>query len=131
MVSCSYFLVLSTFARFAFLTFLLERLACFCCPSCSIQLLLVLVLDGIETERSSIFQECSWGIGPRSSPCEIAWRLNHVHSWTKGCNLGHIAFCVALFFATCFKTFMLQTPATCFKFTKTASSSHLLKLPSF
>jgi hypothetical protein len=77
-------------------------------------LLLVLVLEGIEAERSSIFQECSEGIDSRGSPCGIAWRLNDVHSWKEGCNHSHIAFSVALFFACvpssakCFKTFMLS-----------------------
>ena len=52
---------------------------CFCCLSCSKQLLLMLVLEGIEAERSSIFQERSEGIDPR----KLAWRLNHAHSWKE------------------------------------------------
>ena len=67
------------------------------------------VLDGIKIKRSTIFEECSGAIGPRSSPCEIAWRLNHVHSKKRK----------DVIVVTCFKIFMLETPATYFKFTKT------------
>jgi hypothetical protein len=97
---------------------------CFSCLSCSKQLLLVLVLEGIEAERSSIFQECSEGIDPRSSPCEIVWRLIRVHSWKilEG-GMQYDAIMVTLLsvlpfsllltfgfpsFAKCLKTFMLS-----------------------
>ena len=69
-----FYLFLGTLYLLAFVAFLVQK-----------QLLPVLVLDGIETERSSIVHECS------------EWRLIHLHSWKEGCTHGHIAFCVALF----------------------------------
>jgi len=52
------YIFLGTLYLLVFVAFLVQK-----------KLLLVLVLEG--TERSSIFQECSEGIDPRSSPCDM------------------------------------------------------------
>ena len=54
------------------------------------------LVQTMETERSFIFEECSELFDPRNSPCEIARRLIHVHSWKKGCSDGHIPFFIFL-----------------------------------
>ena len=38
-------------------------------------------LPWVETERSSIIEECAWGFDSKCSPCEITGCLSPVHSW--------------------------------------------------
>ena len=40
-------------------------------------------LPWVETESSSIIQECAWGFDSKCSPCEITGCLSPVHSWKE------------------------------------------------